>query len=139
MPFPDACIMHISIKQSIKYILKYDLQVVYKILCFFPKNSQKFATSPSSPLGCYWLQNKFSARVGVTVHSHCVESFEGLLNTLYLSKLCKHINNTTREVGMLSILSELKKFNKPLRGGGQTKIQPRVGLVGFLLYVLFFT
>ena len=31
------------------------LQGVHQILRFFPKNSRKFATSPSPALGCYWL------------------------------------------------------------------------------------
>ena len=45
---------------------------------FFPKNSQKFATSPSLALRCYWLYKK-GQPIGGTVHSHCVENFEGLL------------------------------------------------------------
>ena len=31
------------------------------ILCFFPKNSQYFATSPSPALVCYWLYSKCPA------------------------------------------------------------------------------
>ena len=30
-------------------------------IVFFPKNSRKFATSPSPALGCYWLYKKLPA------------------------------------------------------------------------------
>ena len=49
-------------------------------IVFFSKNSRKFATSPSTVLGCYWLNKKIPT-IGVTLHSHCVESFEGLLHS----------------------------------------------------------
>ena len=45
---------------------------------FIPKTSQKFATSPSLALVCYWLYKK-GQPIGATVHSHCIENFEGLL------------------------------------------------------------
>ena len=47
-------------------------------IVFFPKNSLKFPTSPSLALVCYWLYKK-GQPIGATVHSHCVENFEGLL------------------------------------------------------------
>ena len=37
------------------------IQGIHYILCFFSKNSRKFATSPSPALGCYWLYKKWPA------------------------------------------------------------------------------
>ena len=51
----------------------YRVFIKYRV---FSNNAGKFASSPSPALGCHWLFNKLP---GVTVHSHCVESFEGLL------------------------------------------------------------
>ena len=42
--------------------------------CVFSKNPGKFATSPSPALGCQGCTKNYQP-----VHSHCVESFEGLL------------------------------------------------------------
>jgi len=53
-------------------------------IVFFPKNSQKFATSPSLALVCYWLYKK-GQPIGATVHSHCIENFDGHLK-LYVGK-----------------------------------------------------
>ena len=51
--------------------------------CVFPKNSRKFATSPSPTLGCYAIGcTKNYQPIGETEHSHCVERFEGLYSDI---------------------------------------------------------
>ena len=57
---------------------------------FFSKNSRKFATSPSPALDCYWLYKNYQP-IGVTVHSHCVESFEGLLQRSRRGRGCSEL------------------------------------------------
>ena len=55
--------------------------IMYRVFikyCVFSKNSRKFATIPSPALGCYWLYKNYKP-MDVTVHSHCDESFESLL------------------------------------------------------------
>ena len=59
-------------------------------IVFFPKNCRKFATPPSSALCCYWLY-KNCQPIGVTVHSHCVESFEGLLQRCRRGRGCSEL------------------------------------------------
>ena len=48
-------------------------------IVFFSKNSRKFATSPSSAL---LVVQKIISQLGETVHSHCVESSEGLFTAM---------------------------------------------------------
>ena len=45
--------------EAFKTILK--IQGVHEILCYFSKNSRKFAASPSHALGCYWLYKNLPA------------------------------------------------------------------------------
>ena len=60
-------------------------------MCFFPR---KFATSPSAALGCYWLYKNYQP-IGVTVHSYCVESFEGLLQRCRRGRVCNELWKNT--------------------------------------------
>ena len=56
----------------------HDVQGVYQILCFFLRIFESFPALPrqhSAAIGC----TKNYQQKGVTVHSHCVEGFEGLL------------------------------------------------------------
>ena len=62
-------------------------------IVFFSKNSRKFATSPSQALGCYMLYKNYQP-IGVTVHSHCVESFEGLLQRCRRGRGCSELWKT---------------------------------------------
>ena len=58
--------------------------------CVFFKNSRKFATLPrqhSAAIGC----TKNYQPIGVTVHSHCVESFEGLLQRCRRGRGCSKL------------------------------------------------
>ena len=69
---------------------KKNVQGVHLILCFFFKNSRKFATTPSTARGCYWLYKNYQP-IGVTVHSHCVESFDGLLQQYKRGRGCSEL------------------------------------------------
>ena len=72
-----------------------DIQGVHLILCFFPGNSLKFATSSSPALGCFWLCKKNYQTIGVAVYSLCVESFEGLLQRCRLGRGCSELWKNT--------------------------------------------
>ena len=75
-PLPSLCFSYVSLSlltHLVSYATGCSLNSV-----FFSKNSRKFATSPSPALGCYWLYKNYQP-IGMTVHSHCVESFEGVL------------------------------------------------------------
>ena len=49
-----------------------EVQGVHKFCVLF----QEFSKVCHLFLGCYWLYNNYQP-IGVTVHSHCVKSFEG--------------------------------------------------------------
>ena len=53
-------------------------------IVFLFKNSRKFATTPSPAIDC----TKNYQPIGVTVHLHCVESFEGLLQRFRRGRGC---------------------------------------------------
>ena len=91
---------------------KHIYRVFVKYCVFFPKNSRKFVTSPSTALGCYWLYKKLPD-IGVPVHSYCVERFEGFwqrcrrgmglwkktqffLNTLYINSILCGLHKVAR-------------------------------------------
>ena len=75
-----------------------------KYCVFFFKNSKKFATSPSPALGCYWLY-KNDQPIGETVHSHCVESFEGLLQRCRRGRGCSELCKNTIFPSLTQILA----------------------------------
>ena len=55
---------------------------LFRKSCIFSKNFWSFETSPSIPLGCYIDCSENDQSMGTvhwTVHSHCVERFEDLL------------------------------------------------------------
>ena len=58
------------------------------VICY--KNYRKFVPPPSPALGCYWLYKNYQP-IGVTVHSHCVESFEGLLQRCRRGRGCSEL------------------------------------------------
>ena len=58
--------------------------------CVFFKNFRKIATSPS-PIGC----TKNYQSIGVTVNSHCVESFEGRLQRCRWGRGCSELWKST--------------------------------------------
>jgi len=63
-------------------------------LCFFPRILKSLPPLPrqhSAAIGCA----KTNQPIGVTVHSHCVESFEGLLQRCRRGKGCSELWKNT--------------------------------------------
>ena len=62
-------------------------------MCFFPRVLESLPPLPrqhSAAIGC----TKSYQPIGVTVHSHCVESFEGLLQRCRLGRGCSELWKT---------------------------------------------
>ena len=72
-------------------IITYDTGCSLNIV-LFPKNSRKSTTSSSPALGCYCSTKNYQPIV--TVHSHCVESFEGLLQQCRRRRGCSELRKT---------------------------------------------
>ena len=66
------------------------LQGVHQILCFFARNLESLPPRPrqhSAAIGC----TKNYQPIRVTVHSHCTESFEGLLQRCRRGRCCSEL------------------------------------------------
>ena len=79
---------------------------------FFSKNSRKFATSVLYCTGFLLVVQKNYQPIGVTVHSHCVESFEGLLQRCRRGRSCSELWKNTifpeHPVHKISLLLSIK-------------------------------
>ena len=67
-----------------------EVQGVLKILCFFPRildSLPHLTRQHSAAIGC----TKKYQPIGVTVHSHCAESFEGLLQRCRRGRGCSEL------------------------------------------------
>ena len=80
----------LSDRKNLRYNSNYDLQVFIKYCVFPPRNLESLPPLPrqhSAAIGC----RKNYQPIGVTVHSHCVESFEGLLQRCKRGKGCSEL------------------------------------------------
>ena len=77
--FPNTDLFPVLFPQNLTY------RVLIEYCVFF---KEKFAASPSPALGCYWLYKKLGV---LTVNSHCVENFEGLLQWCRRGRGCSEL------------------------------------------------
>ena len=65
---------------------------IYRVfIVFYPKNSRKFATAFPRQHSAALVCIKNYQPIGVTVHSHCVESFEDLLQRCRRGRGCSEL------------------------------------------------
>ena len=78
-PFKAFLTLSLNVKDKINSCTNCVVQGVYEKLCFFPRILESLPPLPrqdSAAVGC----TKNYQPIGVTVHSHCVESFEGIFS-----------------------------------------------------------
>ena len=80
--------LYLAVCNNFPLTINYRVFIKY---CFFPKNSPKFASSPSPALVCYWLYWLYQPIVVTTVHSHCDGSFESLLQRCRRGRGCREL------------------------------------------------